>query len=273
MTTPDRPPRPVHTATVARTESIARDMIRVVLTGDGLRALPDLTFTDHYVKLRFGDVTRTYTIRWFDRVANELAIDFVIHGDEGLAGPWAARAQPGDEISFMGPGGAWAPSADADAYLFVGDEAAIPAIAAALEALPADALASVFLEVASAAHHQPLRLPSRATVTWVHRDEHGLPYGEALTRAVIAAGVADGAVEAFVHGNADMVRPLRRYLLGEAGLDRERVSISGYWRTGLNEDGWQSSKHEFNAAMEAESSVADSTTPAAASGTRGGERQ
>lgn len=252
MSEPNRPPRPVHTATVSRTEMIAPDMVRVILTGDGVRALPDLTFTDHYVKLKFGDVTRTYTIRWLDRAANEMAIDFVIHGDEGLAGPWAASAKPGDEISFMGPGGKWAPAPDADAHLLVGDEAAIPAIVAALDVLPDDARAWVFLEVASAAHHQPLRVGSGTTVTWVHRDEHGLPYGEALVGAVIAAGVPDGVVEAFVHGNADMVKPLRRFLFRDVGLDRSRVSISGYWRTGLNEDRWQSSKKEFNAAMESE---------------------
>ena len=44
--------------------------------------------------------TRTYTVRWVDPVAQELAIDFVIHGDEGLAGPWAASAQPGDTADF-----------------------------------------------------------------------------------------------------------------------------------------------------------------------------
>jgi NADPH-dependent ferric siderophore reductase len=242
----------VRTVTVVRTEAVARDMVRVILTGKDLLALPELTFTDAYVKLRFGEVTRTYTIRRFDREANELAIDFVIHGDVGLAGPWAAHAQPGDEISFMGPSGAWAPSVDADVHLLVGDEAAIPAIAAALEALPADARASVFIEVASAEHHQPLRTTARTEITWVHRDEQGLGYGEALTRAVMAAGVPEGVVEAFVHGNADMVKPLRRFLFFDAGLERSRVSISGYWRTGLNEDGWQSSKHEFNAAMEAE---------------------
>ncbi len=252
MTTPARPPRPVHTATVVRTQAVALDMVRVTLTGEGLRALPDLTFTDHYVKLRFGEVTRTYTIRRFDREANEMAIDFVIHGDKGLAGLWAAHAKPGDQISFVGPGGAWAPSADADAHLLVGDEAAIPAIAVALEALPDDARAYAYLEVASAEHHQPLPVTSRTEVTWVHRDEHGLGYGEALVRAVVAVGVPDGTVEAFVHGNADMVKPLRRFLLFDAGLDRSRMSISGYWRTGLNEDGWRSSKSDFNAAMEAD---------------------
>lgn len=252
MTNLAKPARPVRTATVVRTETIARDMVRVTLTGADVRALPDLEFTDSYVKLRFGEVTRTYTIRHLDREAGEMAIDFVIHGDVGLAGPWAARAQPGDQITFMGPSGAWAPSADADVHLLVGDEAAIPAIAAALDALRADARASVFIEVASAEHRQPLRSTSRTEITWVHRDEYRLGYGEALTRAVIAAGVPDGVVEAFVHGNADMVKPLRRFLFFDAGLDRSRVSISGYWRTGLNEDGWQSSKREFNAAMEAE---------------------
>jgi NADPH-dependent ferric siderophore reductase len=92
----------------------------------------------------------------------------------------------------------------------------------------------------------------------VHRDEQmtddGKPlgYGEALAFAVLRAGVPGGRVEAFVHGNADMIKPLRRFLLKQAGLPRDQVSISGYWRTGMNEDGWQSSKADFNAAMEAE---------------------
>ncbi len=253
MTTPTRPPRPVHTATVARTETVAADMVRVILTGEGLRALPELTFTDHYVKLKFGDVTRTYTIRWFDRDANELALDFVIHGDEGLAGPWAAHAQPGDEISFMGPGGE------------VGSfgRRRRPPPGGRRGGHPRDRRSARGVARPMPGRrcfwrwHRPL-ITSRCaclrapTVTWVHRDEHGLPYGEALVRAVIAAGVPDGVVEAFVHGNADMIKPLRRYLFREVGLDRSRVSISGYWRTGLNEDGWQSSKSEFNAAMEAE---------------------
>lgn len=258
MSTVKKPPRPVYTATVVRTERQARDMVRVVLTGPELRTIPELTMTDHYVKLRFGDVTRTYTIRWFDRDTNELAIDFVIHGDAGLAGPWAARAQPGDQISFAGPGGKWRPSQEADAHLLVGDESAIPAIAAALEELPDGAQARVFVEVASAEHRQPLRQASGTDVTWIHRDEHAtedgrpLGYGEALTLAVMRARVPAGHVEMFVHGNADMVKPLRRYLFKVVGVPRERVSISGYWRSGMNEDGWQSSKAEFNAAMEAE---------------------
>ncbi|WP_062311413.1 siderophore-interacting protein [Demequina rhizosphaerae] len=253
-----RPSRPVRTLEVRRTERLAPSMVRVVLTGDDLDELPDLTFTDHYVKLRFGDVTRTYTVRSLDRAARELAIDFVIHGDAGLAGPWAASARPGDRLSFVGPGGAWAPSATADLHLLVGDEAALPAVAAALEHLKrtrGDARVEVYLEVASAAEEQPLPCTAGTTVHWVHRGP-GDGHGEALTRAVLAAPAPDGAVEAFVHGNADMVKPLRRHLFHTLGIPRERVSISGYWRTGLDEGGWQSSKRDFNARMEAEQDAA-----------------
>ena len=49
----------------------------------------------------------------------------------------------------MGPSGAYAPDPAADWHLFAGDEAAIPAISVALEALPADAVGQVFIEVAT----------------------------------------------------------------------------------------------------------------------------
>jgi len=230
-------------------------MIRVVLTGPGVGALTDLTHTDTYVKLLFGDAKRAYTIRWLDRDAAQMAIDFVVHGDEGLAGPWAIAAQPDDEISFVAPSGDWAPRPEADAHLFVGDEAAIPAIAAALERLAGhdpQARAQVFLEVASARHEQPMPQTARTELTWVHRDQHEGSYGPGLVRAVVAADFPDGDVEGFVHGNADMVRPLRRHLLKERGVPREHLSISGYWRAGHTDESWRALKREFNAAMDAE---------------------
>lgn len=248
MPAPDRPARPLRTATVTRTERFHRDLVRVHLAGDDLRAIGPLSATDSYVKLVFGDVTRTYTVRSHDPAAGTMAIDFVVHGDEGLAGPWAARAVPGDTISFRGPGGAWAPDPSAARHLFVGDESAAPAIAAALEALPREAQATVFLEVADASTHVPLP-ETAADVRWVHRD--GAPCGVALVEAVRAQPVPDG-VEVFLHGNFDMVKDLRRYLLVECGVPKERTSISGYWRPGHDEAAWQAHKREYVAAMEAE---------------------
>ncbi|TWD16095.1 siderophore-interacting protein [Marihabitans asiaticum] len=249
---PERPRPPLRTATVDRTERIGRDLVRVVLTGEALADLPELAFTDHYVKLLFGEVTRTYTIRSFDRVTQEMAIDFVVHGDAGLAGPWAARAQPGEEISFRGPGGAWAPDPSADVHLLAGDESAVPAIAAAMEQLPVGARAEVVIEVADAGGELDLPGCPGARITWVRRDETGLGYGHALAAAVRDLEWPRGRVAAFAHGNADMVKDLRRYLFVERGLPRDQVSISGYWRTGQDEGAWQAGKRDFVAAMDAE---------------------
>jgi NADPH-dependent ferric siderophore reductase len=233
-----------------------------------------MSCTDHYVKILFAPhgcdyrwpfdpdalkaeepahrwpVTRTYTVRAYDAERNEMTIDFVVHGDEGIAGPWAARAVPGDRIGFFGPGGGYAPDPAADRHLLVGDEAAIPAIAAALDRLGETARASVYLEVGGPEDELVLSDSPDVDVTWVHRASR--PYGEALAEAVRTAGVPAGDVQAFVHGNAEMIRRLRHYLFTEVGFNRQRVSMSGYWRTGQTEDGWQAGKREFNAQLEAE---------------------
>ena len=199
-------------------------------------------------------VTRTYTIRSYDPTTAELAIDFVVHGDAGLAGPWAANAQPGDRIAFFGPGGAYAPDPQAPAHLLVGDEAALPAVAAALDALPDDAAVDVFLEVADAEHQIAVRTTSRTRLTWVHRGSQ--PYGAPLAAAVRQDWTPSAGAQVFVHGNAELVKDLRRYLFVDHQHDRKLVSISGYWRTGFNEDGWQSSKRGFNEQMETEEQAA-----------------
>jgi NADPH-dependent ferric siderophore reductase len=263
----------VHQATVLRTQRLTPHMIRVVLGGP----LPGFTagaYTDHYLKLLFPQPgvayptpfdldairrdlpreqwprIRTYTVRAWDPVARELTIDFVYHGDHGLAGPWAARATPGDQLMFLGPGGAYAPSPDADWHLLVGDESAWPAIAASVERLPAGAPARVFVEVAGPAEEQPLTTAGRAEIVWVHRGRR--PVGAALVAAVRALEFPPGEVLAFVHGEANFVRELRKLLRVERGLRREQLSISGYWRRGADEDGWQSSKAEWNRQVEEE---------------------
>ena len=88
-----------------------------------------------------------------------------MHGDHGVAGPWAASAKPGDPAYLMGPSGAYSPDPAADWHLFAGDEAAIPAISAALESLPADAVGQVFIEVAGPEDEIELAAPEDVSVT------------------------------------------------------------------------------------------------------------
>src|SRR5437879_4285232 len=111
---PARRQRPRLRLRVLRTERVTPHMVRVFLGGPEVGGFTDNDWSDHYVKLTFTtpdgeETTRTYTVRSFDAAAGELAVDFVHHGDEGVAGPWAAAARPGDELLLSGPGGAYSP--------------------------------------------------------------------------------------------------------------------------------------------------------------------
>ncbi|MFD5765034.1 siderophore-interacting protein [Streptomyces sp. NPDC127049] len=261
-------------AQVVRTERITPHMVRVVLGGPGLDGFDADAYTDHYVKLLFAPegvtypepfdmeriraerpreewpTTRTYTVRAWDPVHRELTLDFVVHGDEGLAGPWAARAQVGETVRFLGPGGGYAPDPAADWHLLVGDESALPAIAVALERLPAGATVHAFVEIEDEADEQKFATEAGIEVTWLHRA--GRPVGEALVAAVRELDFPAGDVHAFVHGEAGFVKELRRHLRVERQVERERLSISGYWRLGKTDEAWRAIKREWNEQVERE---------------------
>jgi NADPH-dependent ferric siderophore reductase len=270
----NRPSRPVTQAEVTRVEQLTPHMVRVVVGGEALRRIEAGSCTDHYVKILFGrpgvtypepfdvgairetmpaeswPVVRTYTIRkWLPEVP-EMWIDFVVHGDEGIAGPWAATARPGDPVRFSGPGGGYAPDPAADWHLLAGDESALPAISAALDGMPAGALVHAFIEVADPAEEQPLPTTADARITWIHRGD--APIGSTLPSAIRGLPFPEGRVQAFVHGEANFVKDIRSFLRKERGIPLDQLSISGYWRRGLNEDGWQSSKRDWNQQIERE---------------------
>jgi NADPH-dependent ferric siderophore reductase len=258
--------RPQVNLTVIRREELSPHMVRIVAGGDGFADFTNNDFVDRYIKLVFPQpgieypspmdlwsiretmpreqwpFTRTYTIRWVDAAARELAIDFVVHGDEGLAGPWAATAQPGDVLTFTGPGGAYNPAPEADWYLFAGDEAALPAIAASIESLPQDAAGLAFLEVDSDADIQQIAAPAGVELHWLTRN--GVPAGDSnlLVQAVADAAWPDGRADVFAHGERSYMKALREVFFKQRGLDRKQVSLSGYWAKGRVEDVFQAEK-------------------------------
>lgn len=250
-------PRKKTTLSVLRTEALTPHMYRVYLGGDSFDDFDAIDETDAYVKLFFGTdddpIMRTYTVRSVDTSAREIAIDFVVHGDEGVAGPWATKAKPGDEMSFFGPSGGYAPRPDADWHLFAGDESAIPAISAAVEALPEDAIAKVFIEVAD--RHDEIYMETLAVVdvTWVHRGASSNDVGDDLAgdNAPLIAAVKGtewlpGQAQVFVHGEAQAVmHNIRPYIRKERGVGAEWASISGYWRRGRTEENFRVWKREL----------------------------
>lgn len=249
MTAPARKNRPARTATVTGVERLTPELVRISFDCPDLIGT-ELPHTDHYIKIVFGEmVTRTYTFRRIDTATGLFDVDFVTHGDQGLAGPWAQRAQVGETITFRGPGGAWHPEEGYGHFVFAGDESAAPAIAAGVEKLPEGATAEVFIEIADADATFDMPQPAGVTLHWVTRD--GATHGTALSQAVREVSTPDTRTGWFIHGVAEMIKELRRHLFIDRGVERGDVSISGYWRIGMTEDQWQASKREFNAELDA----------------------
>ena len=277
--------RPVHTFEVLRSEQLTPHIVRVVLGGSGFDTFTPNDFTDAYVKVVFvkhgadvgtlplpltldsfnelpteqRPIVRTYTVRSVDTERRELAIDFVVHGDHGVAGPWAVAATPGQPAYLMGPSGAYAPDPAADWHLMAGDEAAMPAISAALEALPDNAVGKVFIEVAGPEDEIPLTSPPGVGVNWIYRGGRAdlVPEDKAGDHAPLIAAVKEanwlpGQVQVFIHGEAQAVmHNLRPYIRKERGVDAKWASsISGYWRRGRTEETFREWKRELAKAEE-----------------------
>ena len=281
--------RPIHTFEVVRTEQLTPHLVRVVLGGAGFDTFTPNDFTDAYVKVvfvpngtdvgalpqpltldSFNDLptaqrpdVRTYTVRRIDAERREVAIDFVVHGEHGVAGPWAIAATPGQPAYLMGPSGAYAPDPAADWHLFAGDEAAVPAIGAALEALPDNAIGQVFIEVGGPDDEIELAAPPGVDVNWIYRGGRAdlVPEDQAgdnapLIAAVKGASWLPGQVQVFIHGEAQTVmHNLRSYIRKERGVDAKWASsISGYWRRGRTEETFRQWKREL-AEVEAEANA------------------
>jgi NADPH-dependent ferric siderophore reductase len=265
-TTANRNSRPQIDLTVLRREQLSPHMVRIVAGGPGFADYVNNGFVDRYVKIAFPQPgidypepldlwavretmprdqwphTRTYTVRWVDQAARELAIDFVIHGDEGLAGPWAASARPGDRLVFTGPGGGYNPDPAADWHLFAGDESALPAISAAIESLPPHARGLAFLEVDGDADIQSIAAPAGVELVWLRRGGVPARASELLVNAVRDAEWPEGRVHVFAHGERGYMKSLRDVLFAQRGLERAQVSLSGYWARGRVEDAFQAEK-------------------------------
>lgn len=276
--------------------------IKLVIPG------PEAT-KDHFARLRpdgriaEGDVTgwyrhwlqkdpadrgwmRTYSIRSYRAPGHpgnagqhaEIDIDFVLHVSRedgklvgGPASVWAAEAEPGQQITMIGPNkhlvkpdyaGIEFKPGSARRILLAGDETAAPAICSILETLPPGMTGNAFIEVPSVDDIQGSFTRSGVSVQWLPRGSR--PHGELLGTAVrgavaipaagaVVAGqepedvnidetilwepaqAADAPFYAWLAGEAGTIKELRRYLVRDAGINRKQVSFMGYWRRGKAE--------------------------------------
>lgn len=233
--TPRRPGRTAHGLTVARVDRPVPSVVSVTLHGDSLSAFTEPKPGGH-VKIVFdqGDggraTMRTYTPRRVDRDRCELDIEFVLHGD-GVAARWAAGAQIGDQLTVMGPGGHYQPSAPSGTFVIAVDDTAIPAAGTVIEALSSGVDIIALCEVTDADDERALSPTRELDVAWLHRAPSDAEPG-ALLHTAVAALPVDLDADWFVACEAGAMRRIRSHLRDGRQIAPERLHTRGYWRRG-----------------------------------------
>ena len=259
MTTPRRRPAPVfHPVSVADISQLTPHLRRITFTGDKLAEYPNDGPATHFKLLLPAPgetgialpaegpdglvwpdprpIRRTYTPRYVDRDARRLVVDFVLHGDgdgnDGPASKWAAAARVGDQVVVTGARGSYRIDPDAAWTLLVADETALPAVGTILDDAPAGARVLLVAEVRDESEELKFDTAADLSVTWCHRGENHAGPGTLAAQAVQDLELPDGRGAAWIGLEASAMRTVRRYLLGQRGLDREQLYTRGYWKIG-----------------------------------------
>ncbi|MDR2305863.1 MAG: siderophore-interacting protein [Paucimonas sp.] len=228
--------------TVLRVTDLTPRMRRITLGGAELAGFTSLGSDDH-IKLLFGctpeeqqaiearnlgrdggarPTMREYTPRRVDLAANELDIDFVLHGD-GPASTWAAQAAPGQTLDIAGPRASMVVPDIFDSYLLIGDETAIPAIARRLEELPAGRQVLALIQVEDEQERQALASKAQVEVIWVRRHE------EDVLERVKHLALPQGRLYGWVALEKALTRQAKALLL-EKGIPENTLKAAAYWR-------------------------------------------
>ncbi len=178
---------------------------------------------------------RVYTIRSGNIPRGEIEIDFVMHEGDNMPGAhFGATAKAGDIVGIVGPGGVLA---DAESYVFAGDETALPVMLRMTKELPAGKMLTVYAEIDNDAERQEIE--SKADVQWHWLYRQGAHAG--------AAGLIENALRqhiwpsheglhVFVGCEKTEARAVKKMLADDVKLPKTCVHSAGYWVKGANDD-------------------------------------
>ncbi|MBO6933474.1 MAG: siderophore-interacting protein [Deltaproteobacteria bacterium] len=246
-----RHPLAIRRVELARVEQLSPRMRRLVFTGPELVGFVSLAPEDH-VKLFFPEpgsselalptlsaqgriqppakgtpIARDYTPRSWDPEANELAIDFYLHGD-GVASRWAAGAEAGAELGLAGPRGSFILRESFDWHLFVADETALPEVGRRVDEMTASERAILIAQVDDASEERPPSVSDRLQIHWARRSE-----GARAIDRLRDLELPDGRGFVWLAGEASEVKEVKAHLLLERGLPKAVVRSSGHWKRGV----------------------------------------
>lgn len=235
-------------ATLTAREHLTDDYVRVRLSGDDLRGFDTPGHDDHIrIFLPDGPVSTVEEMRaapsreftplaWGETDDGDafLDLEFALHGDDGVAGVWAANAPLGAPIGVGGPRGTLRVDGSPDGWLLAGDETAIAQIRRYAALIPEDAPALIIVEVRNAGQQVPIDAP--VPVEYVHRKDQAP--GTALAAALDTLDEDDRPGEdpfVFIAAEQAIVKTGRALACDRWGLDADRRVIKGYWKAGDTE--------------------------------------
>lgn len=226
---------------VLRVTDLTPRMRRITLGGPELQGFTSLGSDDH-IKLLFAEsaeqqqaidarslgrdgavrpTMREYTPRRIDLDANELDIDFVLHGD-GPASTWAAQAAPGQTLNIAGPRASLVVPEIFDSYLLIGDETAMPAIGRRLQALAAGRRVLALIQIENDLERQPLPSAAEVEVIWIPRSED-------LLARLRSLELPAGKLYSWVALEKSLTRQAKALLL-DKGVAEDALKAAAYWR-------------------------------------------
>lgn len=170
---------------------------------------------------------RVYTIRRLDVAAGVMDVDFVLHGEEGIGGRWAATVAPGETVGILGPVGR---PLRFDRWVTMGaDETGVPAVSRLIEHLPAEVSGEAILEVEDEDEVVAINTPGRFNVKWLFRKGgRSQLVEEVLSRKW---SQREGSFGWFA-AEREQAAQVREYWREDLGLSRDRTLVAGYWARG-----------------------------------------
>lgn len=246
-----------HVLTVTRVQRLSEQMVRIIASAPNLGGYRSNGALDEYVKVFVADPalglappydlralrqrlprelmprSKSYTIRWVDTLTDELAIDFVVHGEPGTVGHWAGTVEPGAALVISPARSKSSFKLIADDYILAADEAGIPAISKILEALPEHARGIALLEIADQQAMFDVKHPENVDLRWVARD--GVPAGRSnvLLSAFQTLQAPATNTTVVAHAERSTIKAIG-HVCDEWRIHKGQRHISSYWT--LRED-------------------------------------
>ncbi len=223
--------------TVVETQALSTRAKRIVFEGTVTigSALPaaylSIWFTDPQrtpgVRAGRSD-KRSMTVRFWEPDQSHLTVDFVLHGS-GPASTWAARTDEGARAWAEPTKGGYAVPPPGSFLVLVGDDTALPAIGAIVEALDPSIEVCTVLEVVDAADERPLSTVRDVDPIWLHRGDDASTTGQQALALIEDLDVPDDAYW-WVAGERSAVLSMRDHLVESRGVGRDHYDINAHWR-------------------------------------------